>query len=123
MHEYAVTKSMLDMVLAEAEKAHAAKVTEIRVAIGEMSTVVDESVQLYFEIMRQGTLAENAVLTFRRITARFLCSACNQEYDKPAQGSDCPACGSLGLPTKIGREFFLESMDIDNGTPPDSHEQ
>jgi len=122
MHEYAVTKSMLDMVLAEADKANAARVTEIRIAIGEMSTVVDESVQLYFEIMRQGTIAQDAKLTFRKITARFLCSACGHEYDKPTQGIDCPACGSLGVPTKIGREFYVESMDIDNGHPSESHE-
>ena len=122
MHEYAITKSMLDMVLAEAEKAHAAKVTEIKVAIGEMSTVVDESVQLYFEIMRQGTIAEDARLTFRKITARFQCSACGNEYDKPTMGIDCPVCGSLGVPTKIGREFYVESMDIDNGPATDRHD-
>lgn len=122
MHEFAVTKSMLDMVLAEAEKANAARVTEIRVAIGEMSTVVDESVQLYFEIMRQGTIAEDAKLTFRKITARFLCSECGHEYDKPSMGINCPLCHSLGVPTKIGREFYVESMDIDNGPPTETHD-
>jgi len=122
MHEYAITKSMLDMVLAEAEKAHASRITEIKVAIGEMSTVVDESVMLYFEIMRQGTLAADAKLTFRKITARFQCSACNHEYNKPSLGIDCPLCGNLGIPTKEGREFYVESMDIDNGPPTHSHD-
>lgn len=122
MHEYAVTKSMLDMVLAEAGKAHASRITEIRIAIGEMSTVVDESVQLYFEIMRQGTIAEDARLTFRKIAARYRCSSCGVEYDKPSLGINCPECGSLGLPTKVGREFYVESMDIDNGTTSDAHD-
>jgi hydrogenase nickel incorporation protein HypA/HybF len=113
MHEYAVTQGMLELVLNEAKKAGARKVTEIRLVIGDVSTVLDESVQMYFDIMSKDTIAEGAQLIFRRVASRLRCKACGQEYDKPRRGFECPGCGGLGLPTGEGREFYIESIDIE----------
>jgi len=113
MHEYAVTQGVLDTVLQEAKKHGAKKVTEIRLVIGDMSTVLDESVQMYFDIMSKGTMAESAKLVFKRVASRFRCKLCGNEYDKPRRGFECPQCGGLGLPTGVGREFYIESIDVE----------
>ena len=113
MHEFAVTQGMLDTVLQEAGKHGAAKVTEIRLVIGDLSTILDESVQMYFDIMSKGTMAEGAKLIFRRIASRFRCKQCGNEYDKPRLGFECPSCGGLGLPTGVGKEFYIESIDVE----------
>ncbi len=113
MHEYSVTKGMLDTVLSEAEKAGASRITEIRLVIGDLSTIIDESVQMYFDIMSKGTPAHGAKLVFRRVPAQFRCRNCGNEYNKPAKGFDCPLCGGLGLPTGKGKEFYIESIEVD----------
>jgi hydrogenase nickel incorporation protein HypA/HybF len=113
MHEYAVTEGMLDTVLKEAQKHGASKITEIRLVIGDISTILDESVQMYFDIMSEGTIAQGAKLIFKRVASQFRCKACGNEYDKPRTGFDCPKCGGLGLPTGVGKEFYIESIDVD----------
>ena len=113
MHEYAVTEGLLKLVLEEAQKAGASKITEIRLVIGDLSTIIDESVQIYFDLMSEETLAYGAKLVFRRVTARFMCKDCGCDYEKPVKGYDCPKCSGMGMPTGVGREFYVESMDVE----------
>jgi hydrogenase nickel incorporation protein HypA/HybF len=113
MHEYSVTEGLIKMAVEEATKAGASKITEIKLVIGDLSTIIDESVQMYFDIMSEGTMAQGAKLVFRRIPAEFCCKACGTRYNKPKTGYDCPACGGMGLPTGVGREFYMESMDVE----------
>jgi len=50
VHELSITQSMLEIVLQQAEKAKAKKVTKINLIIGEMTGVVSDSVQFYLDI-------------------------------------------------------------------------
>ncbi|NLD47837.1 MAG: hydrogenase maturation nickel metallochaperone HypA [Clostridiaceae bacterium] len=113
MHEYAVTKSLIKTCIDEAEKAGANKITEIRLVIGDLSTIIDESVQMYFDIMAEGTIAYGSKLVFKRIPAQFKCRSCGSLYNKPAKGYDCPVCGDYGLPTGVGREFYIDSIEVE----------
>ncbi len=114
MHEYAVTQSIVDIAVKEAEKAGASRISEIRLVIGDLSSIIDESVSLYFDIISKGTAAEGARLVFKRIPARFACPACGLEYDKPERGFECPGCGSTGRLAGGGKEFYIESMEVDD---------
>ena len=113
MHEYAVTKSIIRIAATEAEKAGAQKVTAINLVLGDLSTVVDDSVRLYFPLIAAGTPAEGAELNFRRIRAEFFCRHCEKPFVKPAHGFDCPVCGNYGTPTAVGKEFYVESIEVD----------
>lgn len=113
MHEYAVTQSMINIVLDEAKRVNASKVLEIWLVIGDLSTIMDDSVQMYFDIMSEGTVAQGAKLVFNRVRAEFRCKACGKVFVKPAKGFDCPECGGLGTPTGIGKEFYIESLEIE----------
>lgn len=113
MHEYAVTQSMITLVLEEASQAKASKILEIRLVIGDLSTIIDDSVQMYFDIMSEGTVAEGAKLIFRRVKAEFKCKTCGEVFIKPEKGFDCPKCGSMGVPTGVGKEFYIESLEIE----------
>lgn len=114
MHEYAVSKQIVKMANEEARHAGGHRITEIRLAIGDLSTFVDESIALYFDIFSAGTLAEGAQLVFRRIPAAFFCKTCQKNFLKPRTGFDCPDCGNQGSPTEIGKEFFIESLEVDD---------
>ena len=113
MHEYAVTKSMVEVAVREAEAANASKIMEIRLVIGDLSSIIDESVSMYFDIISRGTAAEGARLVFKRMPATLVCSVCGLEYEKPKSGFDCPSCGGEGRLTGAGREFYIESMEVE----------
>lgn len=113
MHEYYVTKSIINTVVEEAKRAGAEKITEIRLAIGDISTIIDESVQMYFDIISEDTLARGAKLVFKRQKAEFKCRECGNVFAKPMKGFECPICGSLGMPTDKGKEFYIESIEVE----------
>ncbi len=113
MHEYAVTQSMIKLALDEANRAGASKILEIRLVIGDLSTIIDDSVQMYFDIMSEGTIAQGARLVFNRVKAQFKCRQCGEVFEKPPQGFDCPKCGGLGMPTDKGKEFYIESLEVE----------
>jgi hydrogenase nickel incorporation protein HypA/HybF len=68
---------------------------------------------MYFDIIARDTPAEGAKLVFRRIAAQFKCCECGNTYDKPLKGFDCPKCGGMGLPTGIGHEFYIDSIEVE----------
>jgi hydrogenase nickel incorporation protein HypA/HybF len=62
MHELAVTESILNVVLKNAEASQAKKVIAVGLRIGDMTELQDEWIQRYFDHLSKGTLAEGALL-------------------------------------------------------------
>lgn len=131
MHELPYCLSLLDVVKRETEKHHIAKITDIDLAIGELSGVVDSCMELYFESASIGTAAEGAKLHFRHVPARLRCEQCGFEFPhKPYEGklgaykagqSDdefcCPKCGGQGILVKgSGTEFEIERLRAEDGS-------
>jgi hydrogenase nickel incorporation protein HypA/HybF len=111
MHELMVTESLLEIALRHARQAQAGRITDLYLVIGELSSVIDDSVQFYWDIVCEGTLAEGATLHFRRIPAEMACQECGETYD-PANDLVCPACGSNNVRIVSGQEFYLEAIDV-----------
>lgn len=112
MHELMVTESILEIALRHAQDAGAGKITDLYLVIGELSTVVDESVQFYWDFVSEGTAAEGAKLHFRRIPAELLCQACGHSYSVK-EDLTCPKCHSSNVRIVAGREFSLEAIEVD----------
>lgn len=112
MHELAVTESILEITLRHAAEAGATRVTDLHLVVGELSSIVDDSVQFYWDFVSEGTPAAGATLHFRRVPARLLCLACGHDYS-PRETLPCPACGSDRVQVTAGEEFYLESIDVD----------
>lgn len=113
MHELAVTQSILDIALDHAERSGAARVTALNLVIGQLSSIVDDSVQFYWDIISQNTLCEGATLNFERIAAQMSCLDCGQTYTLTRGLEACPRCESLRVRVVAGDEFRLESMEIE----------
>ncbi len=113
MHELPVTQGMLSIALEHAQKAGAQKITAINLTIGEMSGIVDDSVQFYFDFLSKDTLAQGASLHFQRVPARFHCQACDQDFSLSDGQWACPHCGEWSVEIVAGREFYVESIEVE----------
>jgi hydrogenase nickel incorporation protein HypA/HybF len=113
MHELSVTEALLQLALKHAEAAEAARVTDVHVVIGQLSTVVDESVQFYWDLISAGTRAEGARLHFRRVPAALRCEDCGHAYAPGAEVLACPACGGAQVKVDAGEELYLEALEVD----------
>jgi len=113
MHELTVTESILEIALRHAREQNARRITGLYLVIGEWSSVVDDSVQFYWDIISEGTIAKGATLHFRRVMAELVCQDCGQEYRPTSENMACPKCGGTNVKLKSGEEFFLEAIDVD----------
>ncbi|RLC87318.1 MAG: hydrogenase maturation nickel metallochaperone HypA [Chloroflexi bacterium] len=113
MHELAVTQSMLDLALEYAGRAGAQRITRINLVVGELSGIVDDCVQFYFDFVSKGTLAEGAQLAFERQPARLRCRACGHEFTLQDGNWACPVCQAQGGEIIAGREFYMESIEVE----------
>ncbi len=124
MHELSVTEGILGAALEAADRAGARRITAINMVIGDLSSIVDDSVQFYFEILSKDTIAANAALHFRREPGRALCRDCGHAFEvSPPLEPICPVCGGIRLEVTGGREFLVESIEIEdegNGRQGDS---
>ena len=64
MHEAGVTERILEVVLEHASAAHAQRVTDVYLDVGDESGIDTESVELHWPLMSEGSVAEGAVLHF-----------------------------------------------------------
>lgn len=106
-----VTESLLEIALRHAREAEAGRITDLFLVIGELSSVIDDSVQFYWDIVSEGTAAQGATLHFRRIPAEMACQECAETYD-PKANLTCPACGSSNVRIVSGQEFYLEAIEV-----------
>ena len=64
MHEAGVTERILEIVLEHAKAAHAQRVTDVYLEIGEESGIDTESVEMHWPLLAKGSVAEDSVLHF-----------------------------------------------------------
>ncbi len=113
MHEMAITQSILDIAIDHAQRCGAARVSELNLVIGQLSTVVDDSVQFYWDIISKDTLCEGATLNFERIPAQMNCLDCGHTYALSRGLEACPHCGGFQVRVLTGDEFRLESIEVE----------
>jgi hydrogenase nickel incorporation protein HypA/HybF len=113
MHELAVTESIVDIVRRHAEEAGAERVMRIHLVIGDMSSIVDDSVQFYFDYIAANTVADGAELVFERVPLGLQCGACQHTWHPESGDWTCPACGQARAIVVAGREFYVDSIEVE----------
>ncbi len=113
MHELPITESILEIALRHAAEADSKKITDIHLVIGKLSSIIDDSVQFYWDIVSDGTAAQGAVLHFRRVAIEIACQDCGESYHPEELDLSCPACGSRDVRIVAGEEFRLEAIEVE----------
>jgi hydrogenase nickel incorporation protein HypA/HybF len=113
MHELPITQSILEITLRHAQQAHANRVASINLVIGQLASVVDDSVQFYWDMISEGTIAQGALLNFERKAVVLKCLNCENEYTPAGESFACPNCQSESIKIISGEEFYLESIEVE----------
>ena len=117
MHELAVTESMLKIAVQYAVQANAVRVTSLQLIIGQLSSIVDDSVQFYWDMISAGTLCEGAQLRFERRPVVLKCLDCDRTYTLNGELTDCPSCHGGRIKVVSGEEFYLDSIEVEAENP------
>ena len=113
MHELAVTENLLEIAIRHGKTAGARRISNLYLVIGQMSSIVDNSVQFYWDIISKGTVAEGAKLHFHRTSVELICKECAHQFIPNGEDLSCPHCGSIQIHVISGEEFFLEAIDVE----------
>jgi hydrogenase nickel incorporation protein HypA/HybF len=118
VHELPATEGILATALETAAEAGAEQVLAIDLVIGDLSSIVDDSVQFYFDILSRDTIADGATLRFRRVPGEALCFGCGHRYTvRPPLDPACPACHAYAVRVSGGDDFFIESIEVSDAGP------
>lgn len=114
MHELTITQNILDIAVRHAQTCNAQKITDLYIVMGEWSSVVDDSVQFYWDIISDGTIAKGANLHFQRNKVKIVCCDCQSEYSPSYKELFCPNCAGINLKVIQGEEFYLDSIEVES---------
>ncbi len=70
MHEWGITKSIVESIVKGAQKHDLKRVDKVRLSIGESTELTPESLEFCFQCLSKGTVAERATLEIRKSQGR-----------------------------------------------------
>ncbi len=113
MHELAITQNILDLALNEAKAVQASRISKISLVIGELSGVVSDSVEFYFDFMSRDSMAVDATLEFIIVPAQLRCRDCQTEFNPQDSLWICPNCKSVNIDLLAGRDCYIKSIEVE----------
>lgn len=115
MHELSVTESILAIALKHATMNNAEKILSIQLRVGELSDIVDEWLQKYFDYLSKDTIANGAILKIERTPVVMQCDDCAHSFQiniKEMKEIQCPECGEKRCTLTSGREYYIQDMEV-----------
>ena len=112
MHEMSIAMDLLDQVETVRVKNFAKKIVRIELAMGPLSGVEPDLLTRAFSIVRVGTAAEKAEITYRVPPVRVLCQSCGIESDAPPNKLLCSQCNDWHVTVTSGEDMLLERIEL-----------
>lgn len=120
MHELSIAASIVEAVTETAAAYPGARVHVVRLRVGALSAVVEDSLQFCWGIAAEGTPLAGARLLVRTIPVVVHCAACDKDAEiAGVQSFRCPVCGQPTADLRQGRELEIESIEIDEIEEPE----
>jgi len=113
LHEFDITQSILSIAMEKANTAKAIRISKINLVIGELSGIVDDCVQFYFDFLCKETIAAEASLSFRHEPVNLRCRTCDVVFSPETINWVCPGCRGQSIEILSGRECYVESIEVE----------
>lgn len=113
MHELSVIEGVLQIANTAARDHAAVRVCVVRMKIGSLSGVVEDSLRFAFEVLRVDTESADADLVIETVRARCSCPACGVDFEPDTVVYACPECGALSHKLLAGREIEVSSVELE----------
>ena len=114
MHELSLTTSIVETVTETLAAYPGARVKEVRLRVGALSSVIPESLEFCWGIVCEGTPLEGSRLVVDVLPVVVHCEPCGQDAELVGvQSFRCPRCGQLCGEIRQGRELEIHSIEID----------
>ena len=116
MHELSIISSVVETVLESLQSYPGARVVEVRLRVGALAAVVEDSLQFCYGVATEGTALAGSKLVVRTIPVLMHCAGCDADVElESVQSFRCPRCDAPCFDLRQGRELEIESFEIEDG--------
>jgi hydrogenase nickel incorporation protein HypA/HybF len=114
MHELSIAASIVESVTESAAAHPGARVKEVRLRVGALASVVEDSLQFCWELATQDSPLAGAALVIHVLPVIVHCDACRADAEiAGVQSFRCPKCGALAADLRQGRELEIASIELE----------
>lgn len=113
MHEYPITEKIVKMASEHCEDAGGSAVKKIMLVCGQNTGYVPDCITMLFELIAEGTPCEGAEVEIVTVKPKLKCPKCGILFERKPYSFECPECGADGEATDIGKEFYMDKIEIE----------
>jgi len=89
-----------------------ARAARITLQVGRLRAVVPDAMRFCFQVVSQGTAAQDAELVLEEVPIRVRCDSCDREWTVEGVSFLCPDCDGP-CKTLSGKELLLRSIEVE----------
>jgi hydrogenase nickel incorporation protein HypA/HybF len=114
MHELSIISSVVESVIDSLEMYPGARVVEVRLKVGALAAVVEDSLQFCYGIATEDTPLQGSRLVVNVLPVRVHCAACCADSAiESLQSFRCAQCGEPASDIRQGREMEIDAIEIE----------
>jgi hydrogenase nickel incorporation protein HypA/HybF len=115
VHELSIVSSIVDSVTETLAAYPGARVKEVRLRVGTLASVIEDSLQFCYGIATDGTPLEGSKLVVNVVPVIMHCDRCAEDVEIASlQSFRCPQCNEPVSDLRQGRELQIESIEIED---------
>lgn len=112
MHELSLANSIVEQASEAALKDGATKITSIRILLGPLAGVVQDSLEFCFSEAISETIASEAQLIIEHSPLIIKCNRCFKESEVSPHNLLCPDCKLPDMRVISGKEFRIIDLEV-----------
>ncbi len=118
MHELSIAASIVEAVTESASRYPAARVKAVRLRVGALASVVEDSLQFCWQLATEDSALAGSSLVINTLPVIVHCEACAADFELDGvQSFRCPRCGEPSADLRQGREMEIESIELEDSEP------
>lgn len=112
MHEISLLENVREILQTHAVSQHFHKVSKITLEIGKLSCVAPEALRFGFDVVMQGSIAENAELIIIELDGLGFCHPCQRQVNMNSLYDPCGHCGNPITDVTQGLEMKIKDLIV-----------
>lgn len=112
MHEMSLAEGVLSVIEEAARAQRFTMVKTVRLEIGRLAAVEPDALRFAFDVVKRGSLANDAQLDIVDVPGAAWCLRCCEVVPLSARGDACPRCGSFQLQVSAGEELRVKELEV-----------
>ncbi len=113
MHEMSLAENIMQIIEEKALEQKFNRVRTVSLEIGQLACVEQESLRFYFDVVKQGGIAQQAKLEIIEIAGQARCNQCDCNVSVAEHYAACPHCGNYALQVIQGDGMQIKELEVE----------